>query len=131
MNGPELSLLTWALAAIPIVLLIATVKARERRRDSDGRFDIDPSGQLPGNQHFTGPAELMPVLAEQKRDAFARCLSEKLLTYGLGRGLGPYDRCAVNSILEQLSGDGYRFSVLVKAIVTSDPFLYREVTGAQ
>lgn len=100
-------------------------------RDRDGRFEIDPSGELPGNQTFAGPAELMKLLAKQKRDAFCRCLSEKMLTYGLGRGLGPYDRCAVNSILNQLAENDDRFSALIKAIVTSEPFLYREVLGAE
>jgi hypothetical protein len=100
-------------------------------RDRDGRFEIDPSGELPGNQAFAGPAELMSILAQGRRDAFSRCLAEKVLTYGLGRGLGPYDRCAVNAILDRLAADGYRFSTLVKAVVTSEPFLYREVIGAE
>jgi hypothetical protein len=73
----------------------------------------------------------MSILAQGRRDAFSRCLAEKVLTYGLGRGLGPYDRCAVNAILDRLAADGYRFSTLVKAVVTSEPFLYREVIGAE
>ncbi len=100
-------------------------------RDNDGRFAIDPAGELPGNQRFSGPAELMQVLAEQKREEFTRCLAEKLLTYAIGRGLGPYDRCAVNAILDQSADEQFRFSALVKAIVTSDPFLLRELKGAQ
>lgn len=100
-------------------------------RETDGRFAIDPAGELPGNQRFSGPAELMQVLAEQKRDAFTRRLAEKLLTYGLGRGLGPYDRCAVNAILDQAAAEEFRFSAMVKAIVTSDPFLFRELKGAE
>ena len=100
-------------------------------RETDGRFAIDPAGELPGNQHFSSPAELMQVLAEQKREAFTRRLAEKLLTYGLGRGLGPYDRCAVNAILDHAAAEEFRFSALVKAIVISDPFLFRELTGAE
>lgn len=100
-------------------------------RESDGRFAIDPAGELPGSQRFSGPAELMQVLAEQKREAFTRRLAEKLLTYGLGRGLGPYDRCAVNAILDQAAAEEFRFGALVKAIVTSDPFLFRELKGAE
>lgn len=100
-------------------------------READGRFAIDPSGELPGNQQFSGPAELMQVLAEQKREAFTRRIAEKLLTYGLGRGLGPYDRCAVNAILDQAAAEEFRFSAVVKAIVTSDPFLFRELKGAE
>ncbi len=100
-------------------------------RDRDGRFEIDPAGELPGDQRFSGPAELMQLLADERRDEFCRCLTEKLLTYALGRGLSAYDRCAVNSILDQLADDEFRFSALVKAVVTSDPFLYRELAGAE
>ena len=56
---------------------------------------------------------------------FTRCLSEKLLTYALGRGLEEYDRCAVDQIVKSLEADRYRFSTLILAIVKSDPFQKR------
>jgi hypothetical protein len=99
-------------------------------RDVDGRFPIDPSGELPGNVKFSTASEMLGLLSQGRRDAFARRLAEKLLTYSLGRGLGPFDRCSVNGILDRLAEDDYRFRTLVKAVVTSDPFLYRELTGA-
>lgn len=95
-------------------------------RDRDGRFDIDPSGTLPSGLEFTNAADLMRILAEQKRDEFCRCLTRKLLTYALGRGLDSSDRCAIDIIVEQLEQHDYRFSALVQAIVLSDPFLMRE-----
>ncbi len=95
-------------------------------RDRDGRFEIDPTGTLPGDRTFSGPAELMTILATEKKDAFRRCLTKKLLTYALGRGLVSYDRCAIESILRQLDENENRFSALVTGIVTSDPFLLRE-----
>ena len=95
-------------------------------RDRDGRFDIDSSGVLPGGREFRDSAELMQILADQRKDAFCRCLTEKMLTYALGRGLVSYDRCAVRSILQRLSADNYKLSALVTGIVLSDPFLYRE-----
>jgi len=98
-------------------------------RDRDGRFEIDPSGELPGGRTFRDSAELMQILAEQKRDAFCRCLTEKMLTYALGRGLVSYDRCAVRSILQRLAADNYRMSALISGIVTSEPFLLREGQG--
>lgn len=100
-------------------------------RDRDGRFEIDPSGTLPGDQKFAGPAELMEILTQSRRDDFARCLAEKMLTYALGRGLGPYDRCAVNAILERLEQNEFRFSALVMGVVLSDPFLLRESLGEE
>lgn len=100
-------------------------------RDRDGRFAIDPSGTLPGEQSFSGPAELMGILAASRRGEFCRCLAEKMLTYALGRGLGPYDRCAVNGVLERMEQNDFRFSALVMGVVTSDPFLMRESLGEE
>lgn len=96
-------------------------------RDRDGRFEIDPSGSLPGGVSFDGPAELMQILLEQKQDAFCRCLTKKMLAYALGRGVVSHDRCTINEIVESVEQQEFRFRALIKAIVTSDPFLFREV----
>jgi mono/diheme cytochrome c family protein len=95
-----------------------------RWRTRDGRFPIDASGVLPNGKSFRGPAELKSILRAQK-DEFAKSLTEKLLTYALGRGLEPFDRPAVQSINRRLAGDGYRFSALVSSIVDSMPFQMR------
>jgi hypothetical protein len=98
-------------------------------RERDGRFAINAAGELPGGRGFTGPAELMDVLSREKREQFCRCLTEKMLTYALGRGLGVHDRCAVNTILARMAEEEFRFSSLVSGIVTSEPFLMRESRG--
>lgn len=98
-------------------------------RDRDGRFDIDPSGSLPGGQSFQNASELMNVLSQQRREAFCRCITEKMLTYALGRGLVSYDRCAVKEILARVESNDYHFSALVTGIVLSDPFRHRELPG--
>lgn len=95
-----------------------------RWRDKDGEFTIDPAGELPGGEKFAGPTELKQVLLT-KRALFARCLTEKMLTYALGRGLEYYDRPAVNRIIEGLEKGGFRFSVLVEEVVSSEPFMNR------
>jgi hypothetical protein len=100
-------------------------------RDRDGRFAIDASGALPGGRSFAGAVDLMEILAAEKREAFCRCLAQKLLTYALGRGLTSYDRCTVSDAVEALSEHEYRFGSLVTAIVTSDPFLLREARSKQ
>ncbi len=96
-------------------------------RDRDGRADIDPAGSLPGGRTFAGPVELITILAEEKKDQFCRCMTQKLLTYALGRGLQPFDRCTVRTITTKLAANEYRFGTLVKAIVTSDPFMNQEL----
>lgn len=98
-------------------------------RDKDGRFDIDPSGTLPGGRRFGGPAELMTILVEEKKNEFCRCLTEKMLTYALGRGLAPYDRCTVKDIVKALGEDNYRFTRIVTEIVSSAPFMLREAAS--
>lgn len=95
-------------------------------RDRDGAFQIDASGELPGGIEFDGAGELMRILVREKKKQFCKCLAGKLLTYALGRGLISYDRCTVNAATTALQQNDYRFSALVEAIVTSDPFMMRE-----
>ena len=70
----------------PDRLRLRELRRHRRLRDKDGGFAIDPSGVLPNGQSFQGPAELKAIL-RGKKDQFSRCLTEKMLTYALGRGL--------------------------------------------
>jgi mono/diheme cytochrome c family protein len=90
-------------------------------RTHDATLPIDASGILPGGKKFTGSAELKKILASN-REAFAECLTEKLLIYALGRGLEPYDRTATKQITAKLAANDYRFSSLITGIVDSVPF---------
>jgi hypothetical protein len=93
-------------------------------RDKDGGTAVDSSGTLPSGESFRGPKELKSILKAHTPE-FTRCLTEKLLTFALGRGLEDYDRCAVDQIVKSLEANRYRFSALVLAIVKSDPFQKR------
>jgi hypothetical protein len=95
-----------------------------RWRTQDGRFPVDSTGMLPGDRAFRSPRELKVILKDN-RDAFARCVTEKMLTYALGRGLERYDKPAVNLICSRLAASDYRFSRLVLGIVESLPFQMR------
>lgn len=108
----------------PIGFAFENFDAIGRYRYSDGEFPIDPAGVLPGGVEFSGPKELIQIL-KARREQFVRCLTEKLLTFALGRGLEYYDRPAVNRILQTMKEQDDRFSVLVTAIVESEPFRYR------
>ncbi|HVD92742.1 MAG TPA: DUF1592 domain-containing protein [Vicinamibacterales bacterium] len=96
-------------------------------RTTDGKFPIDASGFLPDGDEFHGPEELRTVLKNQQQD-FARCLTSKLLTYALGRGLERYDTRTVRQIADRLPAHGYKFSALVLEIVNSLPFQQRRGT---
>ena len=97
-----------------------------RWRTMDGKFPIDPSGTLNGVQ-LNGAADLKALL-RSRQDEFVGCLTEKLLTYGLGRGLERADKPVVRSISRSLARDDYRFSSLVMGIVESLPFQMRRVS---
>ena len=93
-------------------------------RTMDGKFPVDASGTLPDGRTFTGPEELRKIL-KADREAFARALTSKLLTYGLGRGLERYDAKTVKLIASRLPAYNYRFSGLILEIVKSMPFQAR------
>ena len=94
-------------------------------RKQDGDFPIDPAGELVSGESFKSPGDLTTILSKQKRDEFVRCLSDKMLTYALGRGLEFYDKCALDQITRGASRKGYRFSRLVLEVVRSVPFQQR------
>ncbi len=93
-------------------------------RTHEGEHLLDSTGTLPDGQSFRGPAQLKAIL-KRDRDAFARGLTEKLLTFALGRGVEEYDQPAVDAIGRQLAAKQYRFSALVEGIVNSMPFQMR------
>ena len=90
-------------------------------RDLDGNFPIDPTGELPTGEAINGPAGLKKVL--KSRETFIRALTEKMLTFALGRGLEYFDKCAVDDICKDLKANGHRFSALLSGVVNSKPFL--------
>jgi mono/diheme cytochrome c family protein len=95
-------------------------------RTQDGKLPIDDSGLLPDGRTFRGPEELKTILMAD-RDAFVRGLTEKLLTYALGRGLERYDKPVVKKIAANVATSEYRFSALALEIVNSLPFQRRRI----
>ena len=94
-----------------------------RWRTKDGKFELDSSGAVNGKT-FTNPAELNTVLAGDMDD-FTRCITEKMLTYALGRGLERYDKKTISDIDRNLAAAGNGFQNLVFEIVQSPPFQMR------
>jgi mono/diheme cytochrome c family protein len=90
-------------------------------RTLDASQPIDATGVLPNGKKFTGSAELKSILAAN-RNAFAECLTEKMMIYALGRGLEVYDRAATRKIVANLAAHDYRFSTLIEGIIDSAPF---------
>ncbi len=82
---------------------------------------IDTSGELPGGQTFKDVADLKKILVERK-DQFARMLTERLLGYACGRRIEPLDRLEVNRIVKELAGRGYGFKDLLELVALSKVF---------
>jgi hypothetical protein len=97
---------------------------RREYRDSKGKLvgEVDTTGILPTGESFADIAELKRLLLKQK-DQFAHCLTEKLLTYALGREVGFQERPAVESIVGELAARGDGLKDLVELIVTSEVFI--------
>jgi hypothetical protein len=100
--------------------------------DAIGRFrtleagrPVDNTGELPGGAAFRGPAELKQVLLTRRRDQFVRNVTERLLSFALGRKLELFDEPALARITAAVDQDGRRAATLVKQIVLSYPFQYQ------
>jgi hypothetical protein len=89
----------------------------------ESSLPIDASGRLPSGKDFTGPAGLRESLLAS--DRFVATLTEKLMTYALGRGLDHTDAPAVRAILRDASREEYRMAALLTGIVQSTPFTMR------
>ena len=96
---------------------------RWRTRTESGS-EVDASGGLPDGSEFTGASGLRSALLRRPA-LFVATLTEKLMTYGLGRGLEFHDAPAVRTVVRNAQAQDYRFSSLVLGIVRSDPFLMR------
>ncbi|HRK22058.1 MAG TPA: DUF1592 domain-containing protein [Fimbriimonadaceae bacterium] len=105
----------------PLGLAFENYDAVGRWRTKDGRFAVDASGAFDGKEKFKDAVDLKKILLKRKA-AFAVNLTEKLMTYGLGRGVELSDRKAVQATASQSEKEGFRFSSIVKGIVSSDAF---------
>jgi cytochrome c553 len=95
-----------------------------KRRTKDANGVIDTSGSLPDGTKFHGPDGLRDLLLS-RRDQFVETVTEKLLTYALGRGLEYYDQPAIRAITHEAAKDDYRVSRVIIAITKSAPFQMR------
>ena len=109
----------------PVGFALENFDALGRWRDYEDGVPVDVSGSLPGGGEFdNGVAGLEEGLLDRP-ELFVRTMTEKLLTFALGRGVEFYDAPAIRKILREAEPDGYRFSALVLGIVKSVPFQMR------
>jgi hypothetical protein len=97
-------------------------------RTDDQGTPIDASDTLVDGTRVNGPVELRQALLRQP-EMFVTALTEKLLTYALGRGIDHDDMPAVRAIVRGASGEDYRFGAIVLGIAKSVPFQMREASS--
>ncbi len=85
---------------------------------------IDTAGTLITGESFANVQELAETIAGPRKTDFHRCLSEKVMTYALGRGVEYFDAPAVDKIVDQADAGG-SLTDIVRGVVTSVPFQYR------
>jgi hypothetical protein len=107
----------------PLGLALENFNALGTWRDQEHDQPIDASGQLVSGETFQNVLDLKQILATTHRRNFYRCLTEKMLTYALGRGLDYYDTETVDQIVDELDRSGGRIGVIMEGIVHSAPFL--------
>jgi len=93
------------------------------RMTEDGR-PVDAAGGAPDGSEFVGVGGLEAALLKRP-EVFTGTLTEKLLTFALGRGVEYYDGPAVRQIVSAARANDFRFSALIEAVVTSTPFRMR------
>tara|TARA_Y100001934_G_scaffold283430_1_gene403201 strand:+ start:2287 stop:5034 length:2748 start_codon:yes stop_codon:yes gene_type:complete len=98
-----------------------------RWRERDPAGPVNATGEMPDGRKLNGVAGLKNYLLKERADDFARALTKALLAYALGRELEYFDEHAIRTIAKALKADNYRARTLVKEIIKSYPFRYRQV----
>jgi len=100
-----------------------------RWRTTDESFNpIDATGSLPDGTSFNGVQELREGLV-RRPERFVTTVTEKLMTYALGRGVEYYDMPSIRRIVEGAKADGYKFQSIILGVAKSYPFLNRKVAA--
>lgn len=106
----------------PLGLALENFNALGNWRTSDAGQPIATAGKLITGETFGDIRDLKRIITHERRADFYRCVTEKVLTYALGRGLELGDVEAVDRIVDRLESDGGRFSTLLFGVIDSAPF---------
>ena len=108
----------------PVGFSLENFDATGRWREMEEGKPVDASGGLPDGSKFTGVSGLEEALLKRP-EVFVGTLSEKLLTFALGRGVEYYDGPAIRKIVRDAQGADYRFASIMVGITKSTPFTMR------
>jgi mono/diheme cytochrome c family protein len=108
----------------PLGFALENFDAAGQWRLTDGASPVDSSGILQDGTEINGPAALRTWLVARP-EVFAGNVTERMLTYALGRGLEPIDKPVIRSIVKRAAATDYRFLSVIQGIVESAPFQMR------
>ena len=111
----------------PLGLALENFNAMGSWRDMDQGLPLEsPAGKLITGEKFADVNELKHLIVTARRSDYYQCLTEKLLTYALGRGPQPGDITTVDEIVAKLESSGGKFSTLIMGIIESPAFQKRQ-----
>ncbi|MDA1065090.1 MAG: DUF1592 domain-containing protein [Verrucomicrobia bacterium] len=109
----------------PLGLALENFNAMGMWRDQELEIPIDSEGILITGERFSSIQEMKHILANDRKRDFYYCMSEKLLTYALGRGTEYYDTITIDYLVNELEKNDGRPSALLMAVIKSVPFQKR------
>ena len=111
----------------PLGLALENFNAMGSWREMDQGLPLEPAaGKLITGEAFADVRELKHLLVTARRQDYYQCITEKLLTFALGRGPQPVDISTMDAIVEKLEQNNGRFSVLIMGIIESPAFQKRQ-----
>jgi hypothetical protein len=93
-------------------------------RTTDNGMKVDANGVLADGSSLNSPVDLRDAIL-RRPEAFATVITERMMVYALGRGLGPADMPVVRRIVKKAGQNNYRLSTIVSEIINSAPFQMR------
>ena len=113
----------------PIGFVLENFDAVGQWRDADGGVEIDAATTLADGTEIANLESYRRFLLDTRRQDVLRTVVEKLLAYGLGRGLEYYDAPIVRKIVRDATSQNYQWSSIIMGIVESTPFQMRRVSN--
>lgn len=113
----------------PLGIALENFNALGMWRDVEKQLPVDASGTLITGESFRDVRDLKKILREKHAVDFYRCVTEKMLTYALGRGLVETDEHTVDMIVRRLMESDGRFSALMQGVIESSPFQKQQPPG--
>ena len=113
----------------PLGFALEQYDAIGRWRTTEAGVPVDSTGAMPDGRPIAGPRGLRDLMLGPRQGEFVRTVTEKLMTYAIGRGIDPSDKPAVRKIVRDAAASDYRWSSIILGIARSDAFQWRMPAG--